>query len=98
MTTTYRNGHSPAIRPMPAGLTPADREVLMIELDQWDSEIAALDQAHQDEAAAQLALTTLSDTTEARAMLADARRRVAVLSERCRLHAAAIAIGLGRDF
>ena len=53
-------------------------------LDEWDTEIATLNQAFRDQAVA-------------RELLADASRRVEVARERCRLLRAAIAVQLSGE-
>ena len=58
---------------------PAVPEIVLAELDNWDSEIAVLDQA-------------LKDVATARELLADAQRRASVARERCRLLYAAITL------
>ena len=86
-TTNGVNGH--ALAPAPAfpqhitavRLIPREHHLALAELDNWDTEIATLNQA-------------LRDKEAAAALLADASRRVEVARERCRLLRAAIALQL----
>ena len=82
--TTSRNGHTPAALPATVAamkLTPRNHLLAQAELDAWDDELATLNQALQDQAAA-------------REMLADSQRRVELARERCRLLRAAVATQL----
>ena len=61
---------------------PAIPDLALAELDNWDSQVAVLDQA-------------LKDAATARELLADAQRRASVARERCRLLRMAIMLAAG---